>query len=407
MKIHYFTFTARMVIVMLLAIVLLFKFLIKNPLALLLTFISSSIHFLDNSSPHYFRNYISNQLENALKNETTNIKFWRNVVDYTLYNSNMAVNQMNIAVEYNTTTSTIGYEQRFLNLRIYKKKIHSDVEKRSNLGVLVWFHGGGWVLGSLDAYDSVCAQFSITANLVVVSVEYSLAPERPFPAAIGDALIALTWVKDNIASFGGNPGSVFIGGDSAGGNIAASLMATLLDDTALTTLFPSSLVMMMPSHAVRTSIVKGLVLYYPSLDSCIDRSCWGSYSEYEHDFILPLARMAWFRRMYQNHYPLSESLQHVFAPLHTPPHLLRLFPETLILVGEKDVLRDESLAYASKLTDCGVSVRAKVYNSSLHAFLQADLYGSGEKSILFVAEQLNRILHTISNAEQQDCSVIA
>eukprot|EP01036_Dinobryon_divergens_P032221 gene32221-41764_t len=305
---------------------------------------------------------------------------------------------MDIAVEFNITTSKIVDEQRFVNLRIYKKKIYNDVEKRSNLGVLVWFHGGGWVLGSLDAYDSVCAQFSIIANLIVVSVDYSLAPERPFPAAIEDAFIALTWVKDHVASFGGNPGSIFIGGDSAGGNIAASLMATLLDDTVLPSLFPSSLMMrMMPSHAVRASIVKGLVLYYPSLDSCIDRSCWGSYSEYEHDFILPLARMAWFRRMYQNHYPLPDALQHVFAPLHTPPHLLRLFPETLILLGEKDVLRDESLAYASKLTDSGVPVQAKVYNSSRHAFLQVDLYGSGEKSIRFVAEQIHRILE----AEQQ------
>ena len=396
-----------LMIMMLIMIAILTKVLIKNPSRALLTLVSTSIYVLDNLGPSDFRDKVSNHLENALKNETICINLWRVVLDHASISSNIDVDQFNIAVEYNTTISVNKELKKYLNLRIYKKKTYNKLERQVNLGVLVWFHGGGWVLGSVDGYDNTCSEFSMMTNLVVVSVEYSLAPERPFPAAIEDALIALSWVKDHIVSFGGNPNSIFLGGDSAGGNIAASVMTTLLnddddDDVFRSTLFPSS-VLFRDLHA---SIVKGLVLYYPSLDSCVDRSCWGSYEEYEHDLILPLSRMIWFRKMYQNHYPLSESSQHVFAPLHTPPHLLRLFPETLILVGGKDILRDENLAFASKLIKEGVPTRVELYNYSLHAFLQLDLHGSREKSIRFVSEQLQRIqLHHQSKSEVEKCLI--
>ena len=224
------------------------------------------------------------------------------------------------------------------NLRVYRPSAADQ-----SPGV-VYLHGGGWVIGSLATSDPFCRRLATAAGCVVISVDYRLAPEHPFPAAVHDADAALAWTYDNAPSLGIDPGRVTIVGDSAGGNLAAVAARRARD--------------------ARTSVPARQVLAYPVIDSRLDRS---SYARHGESWPLTTADMAWFWDLYQ---PDPGARDHPdTSPLHGD--LAGLPPATLIVAGS-DPLRDEGVAYADRLESSGVPVGLHIYPGQIHGFATMD-----------------------------------
>jgi acetyl esterase len=207
--------------------------------------------------------------------------------------------------------------------------------------VLVYYHGGGWVIGNLDAYDPTCRALTNAARCVVVSIEYRLAPEHKFPAAPEDCYAALQWVGANADGINGDPMRIAIGGDSAGGNLTAVVAQMSRDRGGVRPVYQ--------------------LLVYPVTDHGYDTP---SYRENADDYLLTKDAMVWF----WNHYLGSESDGN--SPLASPLRAdnLRDLPPALVITAEFDPLRDEGEAYAAKLRDAGVPVMLTRYDGMIHGF---------------------------------------
>ena len=208
--------------------------------------------------------------------------------------------------------------------------------------VVVFYHGGGWTLGTLNSIDGVCRELANRADCVVVSVDYRLAPEHPFPAGVDDAVAALDWVAEHAATFGGDPTRLGVAGTSAGGNLAAvvALHAREFDGPTL-------------SHQS---------LLYPITNHAFDTD---SYDENEDGPLLTRADMEWF----WNHYLRSPvDGRNPFASPLLAEDLSGLPPATVVTAGH-DPLRDEGIAYAERLDDAGVEVEHDHYPGMTHGFL--------------------------------------
>jgi acetyl esterase len=207
--------------------------------------------------------------------------------------------------------------------------------------VLVYYHGGGWVIGNLDAYDPTCRALTNAARCVVVSIEYRLAPEHKFPAAPEDCYAALQWVGANADGINGDPMRIAIGGDSAGGNLTAVVAQMSRDRGGVSPVYQ--------------------LLVYPVTDHGYDTP---SYRENADDYLLTKDAMVWF----WNHYLRSESDGN--SPLASPLRAdnLRDLPPALVITAEFDPLRDEGEAYAAKLRDAGVPVMLTRYDGMIHGF---------------------------------------
>ena len=207
--------------------------------------------------------------------------------------------------------------------------------------VLVWLHGGGHVVGSLDSYDAVCRTLALQADCIVVSVDYRLAPEAKFPAGVKDSFAALTWVGRHAEEFGGDPARIAIGGDSAGGNLAA-VCAILARDEGF------------PQLAFQ-------LLVYPRTAPHEELP---SHYEFAEGHMLTRKTILWFH----NHYLKSDENRTDFryAPL-IAEDLSRL-PPALVIVGECDPLRDDGIAYADRLKSEGNEVELAVYQGMIHPF---------------------------------------
>jgi acetyl esterase len=207
--------------------------------------------------------------------------------------------------------------------------------------VLVWFHGGGWVLGSLDGSDHTCRELANTAGCVVVSVDYRLAPEHKFPASPDDCESAHEWVLANATSFGGDPQRVAVGGDSAGGNLAAVVSLRAKERGGSLPVFQ--------------------LLVYPVTDSNFDRL---SYQENADGYLLTTSSMHWFWDQYVSR---PEDMAHPHAsPMYATD--LSGLPAALIITAEFDPLRDEGEAFADRLRDARVAVRVTRYDGMIHGF---------------------------------------
>ncbi|MBK9116921.1 MAG: alpha/beta hydrolase [Betaproteobacteria bacterium] len=209
------------------------------------------------------------------------------------------------------------------------------------LPVLVWLHGGGHVVGSLDGYDALCRQLALQSDCIVVGVGYRLAPEHPFPAGVVDSFAALQWTAMHATSFGGDPGRIAVGGDSAGGNLAA-VCAILARDAGA------------PALAFQ-------LLAYPRTAHAEDAP---SHAAFGDGFLLTRATILWFHAHYRSRD--DDRYDWRYAPLLCAD-LARL-PPALVVVGEFDALRDEGIAYAARLRDAGVPVRLHDCRGMVHGF---------------------------------------
>jgi acetyl esterase len=211
----------------------------------------------------------------------------------------------------------------------------------TGLPVLVWYHGGGWVLGTLDAADHLCRELANTAGCIVVSVDYRLAPENKFPASPDDCESAYYWALGNAATIGGDPRRVAVGGDSAGGNLAAAVCLRAREQQRAQPTFQ--------------------VLIYPVTDSDFTRA---SHVENAEGYLLTGVAMRWFWDQYVNS---PEERVHPHTAVLRARDLGGLAP-ALVVTAEFDPLRDEGEAYAERLRQADVPVTVTRYGGMIHGF---------------------------------------
>jgi acetyl esterase len=207
--------------------------------------------------------------------------------------------------------------------------------------VIMYFHGGGWVIGDLDVCDNPVRRIANRTGAVVVSVDYRLAPEHTYPAAFDDCYAATAWVSEHAAELGGDPARIATCGDSAGGNLAAAVAIAARDRQG-------------PPLAAQ-------LLIYPVTDFNFTT---GSYEENGDGYLLTKGSMQWFWAHYLGAQDLGKD---PFACPARADNLVGL-PPTFIATAEFDPLRDEGEAYAATLRAAGVHVTAKRYDGMLHGF---------------------------------------
>jgi acetyl esterase len=205
--------------------------------------------------------------------------------------------------------------------------------------VVVYYHGGGWVLGGIDSHDGTCRALANASGATVVSVDYRLAPEHPFPAAVDDAWAALEWVAANGTELGADPARLAVAGDSAGGNLAAVVALQARDAGA--------------------PALRGQLLVYPVTDATMSHP---SIEENASGYFLTKADMEWFFGHYAPERPDDWRLSPLAAA-----DLSGLAP-ALVLTAEYDPLRDEGEAYARRLDDAGVPVELIRKDGLIHGF---------------------------------------
>lgn len=212
------------------------------------------------------------------------------------------------------------------------------------LPVVLYIHGGGWVLGSKATHDRLVRELAAGANAVVVFVDYLRTPEARYPVAIEQAYAVLRYVAQHPNQFGADVSRIAIAGDSVGGNMAAvvALMAKERNGPSL----------------------RAQLLFYPVTDASMSSA---SYQEFAEGPWLTRAAMAWY---WDQYLPDRSRRNEVHAsPLNATLDQLRGLPSALVLVDENDVLRDEGEAYARRLAAAGVNVTSARYNATVHDFM--------------------------------------
>ena len=247
-----------------------------------------------------------------------------------------------------------------LPVRRYTPADASDGEPRP---LLVFFHGGGFVVGDLDTHDGLCRLLCRDAGVHVLAVDYRLAPEHPAPAAIDDCYAAYRWAVEHAAEFGADPSKVAVGGDSAGGNLAA-VVSQLARNDAIT----------LPALQV---------LFYPATDFSSDTR---SKTLFADGFFLTKSDMDWFRDNY-----LAGSALAVDDPRISPllAQDLAGLPPAMVLTGGFDPLRDEGNQYAEALAAAGVAVDHRQFGPVVHAF--ANFFPLGGASATATAEVVSAL----------------
>ncbi len=208
------------------------------------------------------------------------------------------------------------------------------------LGAIVWCHGGGWVMGDLEGFEHVCRALANASGQVVVSVDYRLAPEHPFPAALDDALAAVDWALGHGArQLGFDPERVIVGGDSAGGNLAA--------------------VAVRHNH----ERIAGQLLVYPVTDAAMATASYADGAGADVGGLTPDSMARCFAAYLQE----GDVADPDVSPLRGE---LAGLPPTLLAVADHDVLRDDGLAYAAALQAAGVEVELLRFDDMVHGFLR-------------------------------------
>lgn len=224
-----------------------------------------------------------------------------------------------------------------LGIRIYRGAPGDDTR-----GALVFFHGGGWVIGDLDTHDIACRQLALAGGFSVISVDYRLAPEHRFPAAVDDSIAATRWVRDNAHSLRIDPDRIAVGGDSAGGNLAAVVSIALRD--------------------AGQSWLRFQLLIYPATDM---RQVADSHRRNGEGYLLTTDAIRWFREHYMG--PEADIADWRASPLLAAN--LSGLPPALVITAGFDPLRDEGRQYADALSAAGTRAQYVCFERQLHGFI--------------------------------------
>lgn len=224
--------------------------------------------------------------------------------------------------------------------------------------VIIYYHGGGWVLNDLNTCHESCALLANKTKSIVVSVEYRLAPEFKFPIPLHDAFDAFRWTKETIADYNGNPQIVSVAGDSAGGNLAIGVSLLAKNEPGA---------------------IASQLLLYPVTDLSYSSN---SYKIFEYGYGLDKEVMEWFG----NYYIRSE--EDAKNPLVAPLHATELadLPPTFIVVAENDVLRDEGMQFGTKLLETGVDMELMIAEGLVHSY-----FTKNDSFDMQIGETINRI----------------
>ncbi len=244
-----------------------------------------------------------------------------------------------------------------ISLRVYTPQAEGE------LPALIYYHGGGWVIGNIETHDALCHSLAAESGCKVISVDYSLAPDEKFPAAVEDAYLAVKWAADHAGELGIDKGKLAVGGDSAGGNLAAAVcwLATRRSGPEI-----SWQMLIYPSTG-----------YHPT----------ESYEKYGDGYYLTKATMAWFREHYL-HSP-EDTQNPLAAPLLIPGEETAALPPAYILTAEYDPLCDGGEQFARKLEDAGVEVNYVCYPGMIHGFIGMTEYlDDGKRAVKELAAAL-------------------
>lgn len=236
--------------------------------------------------------------------------------------------------------------------------------------VVVFFHGGGFLAGNLDTHDGTCRELAVASNAIVVSVDYRLAPEAVFPAAVEDCYAALLWVSAHARTFGGDPYKLALAGDSAGGNLTATVALMNRDRGG-------------PRLAMQ-------VLIYPVIDPALDTESSRSNGE---GFMLTWPSMMWMWSTYLGGTADSDS------PYAMPTRAGSLagLPPAVVITAEYDPLRDEGELYGALLQRAGVRALVRRYDGMLHGFFSMHvLTPVARQAARFVGEELGKAFRSTS-----------
>lgn len=248
------------------------------------------------------------------------------------------------------TADISGYpvETQEIDLQEYSLQIVRPRHTPESLPAVIFFHGGGWVLGDVATHARLLRELAVRVNTAVVFVSYSLAPEAHYPRAVEDCYAATRYVHEHATSLRIDPSRLAIAGDSSGGNLAAAV---------------AILAAQRGGPALRLQ-----VLLYPVLDCDFSTP---SYEAFGEGFNLDRETMKWFWNLYAP--DATTRLEPLASPLQASIPQLSLLPPALIVTSEYDVLRDEGEAYARKLSDAGVSVTAVRFLGTVHGFAMMDV----------------------------------
>lgn len=241
-------------------------------------------------------------------------------------------------------------------IRVYRPR------EDTSLPCLVYYHGGGWVIGDLDTGDSVCRLLADQAGCVVVATDYRLAPEHPWPAGLEDCYAVLEWVHANADALGVDAERLAVGGESAGGNLAACV-------------------------ALKAKAESGPALVHQLLVCAVTDTAFDtpSYRANGEGYLLSKSTMEWFLGHYV---PAGQDrFDPMIAPLHTDD--VSALPAATVITAEFDPLRDEGEAYASKLENGGIDVTYKCYDGMMHEFFaMSDLLDDARDAVALAARRL-------------------
>jgi len=218
-------------------------------------------------------------------------------------------------------------------------RLYDARAEREPGALLLFIHGGGWVIGDLETHEPFCIHVAVELDLPVVAIDYRLAPEHPFPTAFDDSLAASRWAASSPDALGRTATSLFLAGDSAGGNLAAVLSAALRDDPAAVP-------------------VAGQWLIYPAADPCVR---YPSYDRFNEGFLLTKASMDWFEESYAG--PRRDCR---YSPLLAGVENL---PPTFVLTAGLDPIRDQGRAYAARCAEAGIETIYWEAPGTIHGFI--------------------------------------
>lgn len=224
-------------------------------------------------------------------------------------------------------------------MRVYRPKTLRESNGRAPC--LVFYHGGGWVIGDLESHDAVCRILAHEGQLLAIAVDYRLSPEHKFPAAVNDAIAAAQWIAANADSLGIDPARLMVGGDSAGGNLSAVVALEAREQGPK---------------------IAGQVLIYPATDF---RMSHPSHSEPETSCLLTHSVIRWFRDQYFT--TLADGDDRRASPARA--ETLKGLPPAYVLTAGADPLRDEGDEYARRLMDAGIPVTHITYPGQFHGFI--------------------------------------